>query len=220
MKRRLVILLCAILALSGCAKAPVTDTPNTSSEQKEEVSYISKIQKEDCALCSKAGKTLLPLYADQTNLGIICINTFDMSPVTINRYDDHGNLLEEKAEHMNMTHNSFGEGGMTTSVSAQPDRGYANVHVGFTKDDCIDKQAVESILCQNCLNAIMEESWDEPYGVGIINFETLEVRLFEENITGFTFGDYYIHIDRRENKDDSEWTELDMLIFYCPPRYE
>ena len=66
----------------------------------------------------------------------------------------------------------------------------------------------------------MEESWEEPYPVGVINFETLEVRLFEENITGFTFGDYYIDIDRRENKDDSERIELDLLIFYCPPRYE
>lgn len=70
------------------------------------------------------------------------------------------------------------------------------------------------------MTAITEDTWNEPYGVGVINFETLEVRLFEQNITGFTFGDYYVDIDRREKKDNSEWTELDLLIFYCPPRYE
>ena len=59
----------------------------------------------------------------------------------------------------------------------------------------------------------MEDTWEEPYGVGVINFETLEVRLFEKNITAFTFGDYYIDVDRRDNKDNSEWTELDLLIF-------
>lgn len=66
----------------------------------------------------------------------------------------------------------------------------------------------------------MDEAWDTPYCVGVINLETLEVRLFEENITAFSFGDYYIDIDRRENKNEPDSIELDLLIFYCPPRYE
>ena len=32
------------------------------------------------------------------NLGIICINTFDISPIEINRYDDFGNLIEKPSE--------------------------------------------------------------------------------------------------------------------------
>lgn len=223
MKRLTALMLCLLFILTSCANEKTVDTaPQTlhQEEEKEEVIYTSQIEKENCYLCNKQGKTLLPIYAGQKNLGIISINSFDMSPVTINRYDDHGNLIEEKAGHMSMTHNSFGEGAITTSVSAHPDRGYADAHVGFTKDAVIDKKSVESMFCQECLTEIMEEAWDEPYGVGVINFETLEVRLFEENITGFTFGDYYIDIDHRENKDNSEWTELDLLIFYCPPRYE
>jgi len=223
MKKRIVLLLCALLVLSGCTNTKAAQTNHQSNyieEEKEEILYTSKIEKEECALCSQAGKTLLPAYAGQTNIGIICINTFDMSPVTINRYNDYGKLIEKKAGNFSMTHNSFGEGNMTTSVTANPDRGYADAHVGFTKDDSVDKDKVESLLCQECLNVIMEDTWEEPYGVGVINFETLEVRLFEKNITAFTFGDYYIDVDRRENKDDPEWTELDLLIFYCPLRYE
>ena len=223
MKRKLILLFCLLLALTGCSKAEHTDSntqSNYEAEQKEKVVYTSKIEKENCWLCSRQGKTLLPIYAGQSNLGIISINTFDMSPITINRYDDYGNSIEEKAGFMSTTHNSFGEGAITTSVSAHPDRGYADVHIGFTKDAVIDKKSVESILCHGCLTAITEDTWNEPYGVGVINFETLEVRLFEQNITGFTFGDYYVDIDRREKKDNSEWTELDLLIFYCPPRYE
>ena len=207
MKKRIVLLLCALLALSGCSNTKASNTnsqPVHAAEKKEETVYTSQIKKEECALCNKGGKTLLPIYAGQNNLGIICINTFDMSPVTINRYDDYGNLLEESAGYSSTTTNSFGEGEITTSVSANPDRGYAHAHVGFTKDDCVDQESVENLLCQDCLTAIMEEAWDEPYGVGVINFETLEVRLFEESIAAFTFGDYYIDIDRRENKDDSE----------------
>ena len=223
MKKLITLLLCILLVLSGCAKPEASDTKeqtNYTPKEKEEVIYTSKIKKDNCYLCSKAGKTLLPAYAGQNNVGIICINTFDMSPVTINRYDDHGNLIEEPAGYMSTTHNSFGEYGISTSVMANPDRGHADVHVYLKSHDSVNKKSVESMLCQDCLTTIMDEAWDEPYGIGVINFETLEVRLFEEKITAFTFGDYYIDIDRRDNKDNPEEIELDLLIFYCPPRYE
>ena len=100
MKKLIPLLLCILLVLSGCAKPETSDTNTQTTythEEKEEIIYTSKITKDDCYLCSKAGKTLLPAYAGQNNVGIICINTFDMSPVTINRYDDHGNLIEEPA---------------------------------------------------------------------------------------------------------------------------
>jgi len=223
MKRKLIFLFCLLLALTGCSKSELPDSGTQvkyDAEEKEEVIYTSKIEKENCWLCSKQGKTLLPAYAGQNNVGIICINNFDMSPVAINRYDDYGNLIEEAAGHMSITHNSFGEDGISTSVNANPDRGYADVHVYLKSNDSVDKNSIESMLCQDCLTTIMNEAWDEPYGIGVINFETLEFRLFEENITAFTFGDYYIDIDRRENKDNPEEIELDLLIFYCPPRYE
>lgn len=223
MKKLITLLLCLLFVLSGCAKPETSDTntqTNYIPKEKEEIIYTSKIKKENCYLCSKAGNTLLPAYAGQNNVGIICINTFDMSPVTINRYDDHGNLVEEPAGYMSTTHNSFGEDGISTSVMANPDRGHADVHVYLRSHDSVNKKSVESMLCQDCLAAIMDETWDSPYGIGVINFETFEVRLFEESITAFTFGDYYIDIDRRENKDNPKEIELDLLIFYCPPRYE
>lgn len=223
MKKLIPFLLCVILLLCSCSspqESVTNNKPNNTATETEEIVYTSKIKKEDCALCSKAGETLLPLYAGQTNLGIICLNSFDLSPIELNRYDDYGNLIEEKAGYSRRTTNSFGEGNMITSVDSNSDRGYALVHVGFTNDDTVNKEKVESLLCQTCLDTIMEDAWDEPYGVGVINFETLEVRLFEENISGFSFGDYYLDIDRRENNGESEWTELDMFIVYCPMRYE
>ncbi len=223
MKKLYRLLLCMILVLSGCASNKSQTSGDNQSyvdDEKEEVIYTSKIQKSECALCSKGGKTLLPAYAGQNNVGIICINTFDISPVSINRYDDFGNLIEEPAGHMTMNNNSFGEGRMSTSTSAVYDRGYANVDVRFSDDKSVDKTAVEKLLCQDCLTTIMEDAWEEPYGIGVINFETLEVKLFEERVTAFTFEDYYIDIDRRENEEEPDKVELDLLIFYCPPRYE
>ena len=90
MKKLIPFLLCIILLLCGCSNLKVNSTDNKLSDtdtETEEVVYTSKVDKADCALCSKAGETLLPLYAGQTNLGIICINTFDLSPIEINRYE-------------------------------------------------------------------------------------------------------------------------------------
>ena len=93
---------------------------------------------------------------------------------------------------------------MTTQVTSNPERGFANVNVSLTKDVAIDKEAVESLLCSDCLSAITDEYRNEPYGVGVIDFDTHEVRLLEEKITGFTFGDYYIDIDSKEKEKSSD----------------
>lgn len=225
MKRWIPFLLCITLLIPGCASAKTSSTSTTAEKQAEQVqeakiTYTSKIPKENCALCNEGGKTLLPAYAGQNNLGVLSINTFDMSPVEINRYDDHGNLIEKPADHTGITHNTFGEGALSTTTAPNSNRGYADVKLYLENDKTIIKEKVENLLCQDCLDSIMKETWDSPYGVGIINFETLEVRLLEERVTGFSFGDYYIDIDRHEVKDDPEKTELDLLIFYCPPRYE
>ena len=224
MKRRILILLCAVLVLSGCSVSNSnTETESTKStvvSEKEEIIYTSKIEKDECALCGNQEKSLLPAYKGQKNLGIICINTLDVSPVSINRYNDYGSPIEENAGYTSITHNGFGEGGMSTSVIPNSDRGFANVDVYFSKDKQIDKNAVENLFCSDCLDAIMEDTWGEPYGIGVINFETLEIRLFEKNVTAFTFGDYYIDVDHNEKKEETDQTELDLLIFYCPPRYK
>lgn len=148
MKKLILFLFCVVLVLSGCSNTQIQNSVNNVEDEKEEIVYTSKIKKSECALCSKGGKTLLPAYAGQNNVGIICINTFDISPVSINRYDDFGNLIEEAAGHMTMNHNSFGEGRMSTSTSTFPDRGYADVDVNFSDDKTVNKKTIEKLLCQ------------------------------------------------------------------------
>lgn len=77
------------------------------------------------------------------------------------------------------------------------------------------------LLCDACFKKIYEKAWsNSPYSVGVIDFSNMEVRLFEENITGFTFGDYYLDLDYRKLDDEDERIDINILAFYCPQRYE
>ena len=182
--------------------------------------YVSDTSPEDCIVCGEGKGTVLPLYRGQENLGIVNLNSFDLAPVTINRYDDFGKLIEE-AEQGSSTHiTNTGEGGFFLSVTADTNRGYAHGHLSFDKNKALDMEKTASHLCSDCLNQMMEHCWsDVPFCMGVIDFSTGEIRLFEEKITAFTFGNYYISCDSRD-MDEGDLREIDLLIFYCPERYQ
>ena len=62
------------------------------AESTEETSprYHSDTLPEDCFLCGDGEGSPLPLYRGQKNLGVINLNSLDLSPISINRYDDFG----------------------------------------------------------------------------------------------------------------------------------
>ena len=160
------------------------------------------------------------MYRGQENLGIINLNSFDLAPVTINRYDDLGDPIK-KPENGSSTHiTNTGEDGFFLSVSADTNRGYAHGYLSFDKEDALDIDQAASHLCTDCLNQTLDNCWtDGPLSVGVIDFDTGDIRLFEERITAFTFGDYYVSCDNRD-MDDEDTREIDLLIFYCPERYQ
>ena len=214
------------LLTAGCQSASYvesdpaeTDIPeNTITETSKH--YHSDTSKEDCLICGEARGTALPLYRGQENLGIINLNSFDLAPVTINRYDDSGNPIK-KLENSFSTHiTNIGENGFFLSVSADTNRGYAHGYLSFDKKEALDMDQAASHLCTDCLNQALDNCWsDDPLSVGVIDFGTGDIRLFEERITAFTFGDYYVSCDNRD-MDDEDTREIDLLIFYCPERYQ
>ncbi len=98
--------------------------------------------------------------------------------------------------------------------------GNATIYFENDKELNIDKAA--DFLCTECLNQTLEECWnDDPFGMGVINFETEEIRLLERNITAFTFDDFYVSCDLRTSDDSGgDSHQMDLLIFYCPERYQ
>ena len=228
MKKYILILICLSLLFAGCSaqgqNENISENENIMVEESEkpEIEFTSKIKSDECMLCGDSEQpSLLPLYKGQINVGVIDLNTFDVCNLKMNRYDDYGNLIEEKAGNSSTMINGYGEDGMSVYYHANTDRGYASGSVSFPKNNELDVKKVEELLCDACFDKIYEEVWsNSPYSVGVIDFSNMEVRLFEENITGFTFGDYYLDLDYRKLDDEDERIDINILAFYCPQRYE
>lgn len=189
--------------------------------ETEAIKLYSDLPAEDCQLCGHGKGTLLPAYRGQDNVGIISLNTFTLTPIEINPYDDDGNPSVRPSRGSSTHIRSCGEDGYTSFTSENQWRGYAHGTITFKKDEFLDIERAAAFLCNDCFCDIMEECWDdEPYGVGIIDLKTGEIRLLEERITAFTFNDYYIDCDLRERGEEDSSAEMDLLIFYCPERYE
>ena len=189
-------------------------------EEVADPEYISELPKEECKLCGDGEAAYISLYKGQANLGVISLNTFKVSYIGINEYGEFGRLKKIPGNGGSIMMNT-GENGFTTLMNLDVNRGYATGEVGMNDDMVLDMERAASHLCTNCLNLTLKNSWsEEPYGVGLINFETGEIRLFSENISGFTLGDYYVSCEARPEGNEEEISEIDILMFYCPDRYE
>lgn len=87
MKKEIFTVLLALCLLAGCG----------TGGEREPVECVSTA---DCVLCKGAG-----MWAwGQNNVGLISLNTFDMVPIEINRYDSGGGLIEENTGTFQIRH--------------------------------------------------------------------------------------------------------------------
>lgn len=190
------------------------------TEHEEPPQFNSDTAPEDCLLCNGGKETLLAWYFGQENIGFISLNTFRMSCVEINRYDDRKKLIEKPLKGSSSTVMKTGDGGFLSFVSESPNRGYAHATITFNQDEVLDIKKAGEFLCMDCLNCIMSECRvNQSYGVGVIDFKTKDIRLLEPDVTAFILNDFYISCDLRDNRKEGSSAEMDFLIFYCPERY-
>lgn len=209
MKRFLLILLTLLLlGLPGCGKEQ--DNPGAP-----ETIYHSDTSSQDCYLCGGGIENPAPFYWGQNNLALISLNTFDIKPIEINRYDRiTGQLIEEYAGTVSFGGGGSKDGGFSASLLLDYDRGYATGSVDFYDDSVLDADKAASFLCADCLNKILPQDLKQCFGVGVLHLATKEIRVFDECTSGFTFGDFYVDCNLEVSDHHSRW--LDILIFYCP----
>lgn len=207
----LTLLIMVLPILTGCRVKQVT-------MQDGATEYCSNISAEDCYLCGSGRESVTASDWGQNNIALISLNTFEVRPIEINRYDRSGQLIEEYSGVISFGCVSSTENGYSASMILDSDRGYATASVNFQSDETLDISKAASFLCTDCLHAVLSQKISQCFGVGAINLDTKEIRLFEENLAGFGLGDFYISCDLKSNQNGDP-RQMKVLIFYCPIRY-
>ena len=210
------LLLSLMLVFAGCGMEQSTDSSSNVIPTK--TTYSSSTSSDDCYLCGDSTESPLSPYWGQNNIALFSLNTFEIKPLEINRYDKtDGRLIEEYAGTVSSVVGSK-SGGFSASLMQDSDRGYATGSMDFYSDKVLDMGKAANFLCGGCLNKIIPSQIDRCFGVEAVNLATGEVRIFEERLGGFTLGDYYIGCDLHDLDGDTH--QMNISIFYAPIRYE
>ena len=201
--------ICVLFQLSACAQP---ESHPVSGNSYTHVSCISSIQQEDCRLCGNKTGYDTDLYWGQDNLGLVNVNTFDIFPLSINRYDNSGNP-ESKAVGVFQSAGAYlGDSLVHTFIS--PDHGWSDTDI-ITTGTPIDPESIAQYLCQTCLYKFSSHylAHDTPSEIAVVNFTTRELRPLENSCTMFFLGNYLVDCTFQENG------AIDLLVVYRPIRY-
>lgn len=213
---------CILSAIAGAAAMLVilivavnVSVARNNPKEYEHIDFVSTITQEDCFVCGTSSDFPASSCWGEDNVAIINLNTFEVLRLEINRYGDHGELIEEATGYMQTSSLIDTENKSYSHGYTFPDNSYANVNLTGVQY-AIDRDAIQSHLCQNCLDSI-NELWfgeDSPAEYGILNFEDRTIRPLITCTPGFGMGSYHVDCDFEDKG------KIDLLIFHCPPRYK
>ena len=210
MRKLVGLILVFLLLLTACSNG---EQPSISKKEYEHIPYVSDLSQEECFVCGENPNHPISSYWGEDNVGILNLNTFEVLYIEINRYDDNGQLIEETAGYMQMHSMSNGESYVHSSDN--PDRGLSNIQIQGDRKP-VDAKAIQSFLCQTCLDKINDMYFGDypPEEYAVVNFSDKSIRPLIKNTTWFTFGNFDVDCDFKDNGN------VNLLIHYCPPRYE
>lgn len=214
MKRlELILLALLIFALAGC-RAEESPTQDDNAE------YSSNLSAEDCYLCGDGIESLNLSCWGQKNVAFVSLNTFEVIPIEINRYDEiDGHLIEEYSDATTFKGKSSPDGGFSVKFLMDFNHGLGIGEIELHNDETLDVGKASSFLCVDCINKIAGSELGPSFGVAAIDLETKKIFPFYKNISGFPVGDFYIYSGAKSRKDDNSLS-VGTLVFYCPSRFE
>lgn len=201
------VMLLAVM-LTGCA----TNKSETKEKTYEHVQFTSKVTTEGCAICGEHPDVHWYWYMGQDNVAIVDVNTFDHSYIEINRYNPDGSQITETAGYMKMSGGEIGAHHISGMVD--PDRGMARLN-GTLSSDPIDASAIDSFLCQECLDEFASHYFehDNVYSLAVFNFAAKTLRPLVESSPWYAADNYSVDC---HYEDDGK---IDITVYYCPPRF-
>lgn len=208
----------ALVVLALCILGYGVFRNASAGTASEKIVYRSEVSAEDCCSCGNGIiEDMIPFYWGQNNIALISLNTFEIKPIEINRYDIDGKMIEEAIGAVSFGGGASKDGGFSATVLLDYDRGYATGSMEFHDDKTLDIDKAVTFLCAECLNEILPQDIEQCFGVGVISLATKEIHIFEQCVTGFGLGDFYIDCDLEE--PSRSLCKMSLFIVYCPIRY-
>ena len=209
------LLLCLVAVIAGTSLCNAT-AKNQEWTLESMRSLLSNTESQTCIICKH-----LNLYSNDDNLGIIFLNEDESYHIGINRYDDYGNLIQKKDTSMQMLFTPSNDLHKGVQITTDTNRGYAKIDISLTERKNIDMQKAADNCCTDCLSKLQEEYYSqEPYDIVVLNYKTKEVQLLSPDLLSFMIGDFYVSFEQRTSIGETEISDVDLLIFYCPERYQ
>ena len=188
----------------------IVNTQNKQETKYEHIDFISSITPEKCFVCSKQGP-----YWDKDNVGIVNLNTFEMMRLEINRYGNHGELIEESAGVMLSCGITDEEADTYAHAYCFPDNAYASIQITGVQY-AIDREVIQTRLCQSCLNSI-NNLWfanQSPAEYVVISFADRTIQPLLSTHPWFAAGNFGVDCEFKNSG------AIDLLVHYCPTRYK
>ena len=212
-----IITLGLCITIAGCGVQP-TEAKNLK-KQTQKLTIKSEVSQAECCICGDNERSLMPYYRKMDSVGIVCLNTMNISNTDVRIYDDDGTELLQN-DSMIQTITSHGEDECSFWISGMPNRGITEVRVDYGKLSKPDWKRIKTFLCQNCLNKVLdmyqeEMEWNEEEArfpeVCLVDFTDNELYSLGKAYGGYSIRDYYVRIEHGEQSDE-------ILIFYAPER--
>lgn len=196
------------LFFASCGQQQTSEEVKRDFKAEANAVYASCVSQDECYLCGGIGE-----YDGQNNVGVISLNTFQLMPVEINRYDQ-GQIIKEKTGSTLVLFYSGEDEEFSASLFLHADRGRATASVSFNADEELDLSNTAQHLCEEHLSELADGLYCNAYGVGKINFDTKKLEAICDVTLGFESCDYYVDCDLKEDGQGA-----DLLIVYTPLRY-
>lgn len=210
-RRALTVMVGITLALcsAACRATSAKAVRDYMSEAEAVAEYC--VEKAECFFCGSLCRISQSELLGQNNVGIISLNTFELLPIEINRYEQ-GRLLEENTGVMQVRSFHLGDESCSVYSMVDADRGIANVTVSPKGNLELNMRKAADHLCEDCLTEFAAQLHGDSYSIGILNFSTIKLYALRQSIIGFGAGDYHVHVDY-------DLPDFYLLITYNPLRY-
>ena len=190
------------------------------SESIEEKDYSIQVDSElkgDCYICGDNENSLMPYFRKSGMIGLVCLNTMDISNLDTRAYSDDGTEVLENGT-MGIMTSGHGDGECMFHISGMPGRGIFEASVTYDDGSGLDFDKAKQFLCQKCLDKVSEMykeemEWSDGNGrlpeVFIVDFATNELYAIGNHRVGFWIRDFWIRVDHKENEEE-------IMAIYAP----